>query len=139
MDEDETAGVQAPPLAAVVAKATGAEQDRAGRLCVNDDLTIAGHPDILVTGDMMSLDKLPGVAKDAMQQGHYAGRSAAPSRRLCLFPRSRNMWAARFGRHRDYERPCGRGRFNGGIDRDQPIEPVKSEHPPDGLGGDHQP
>jgi NADH:ubiquinone reductase (H+-translocating) len=69
-----TAGVQAPPLAAEVAKATGAKQDRAGRLCVNDDLTIPGHPDILVTGDMMSLDKLPGVAEVAMQQGHYAGR-----------------------------------------------------------------
>jgi NADH:ubiquinone reductase (H+-translocating) len=69
-----TAGVQAPPLAAAVAKATGAEQDRAGRICVNDDLTIPGHPDILVTGDMMSLDKLPGVAEVAMQTGHHAGR-----------------------------------------------------------------
>jgi NADH dehydrogenase len=69
-----TAGVQAPPLAAAVAKATGAEQDRAGRLCVSDDLTIPGHPDILVTGDMMSLDKLPGLAEVAMQSGHYAGR-----------------------------------------------------------------
>jgi NADH dehydrogenase len=69
-----TAGVEAPPLAAAVAKATGAEQDRAGRICVNDDLTIPGHPDILVTGDMMSLDKLPGVAEVAMQTGHYAGR-----------------------------------------------------------------
>ena len=69
-----TAGIQAPPLAAAVAKATGAEQDRAGRLCVGDDLTIPGHPDILVTGDMMSLDKLPGVAEVAMQTGIYAGR-----------------------------------------------------------------
>src|SRR5206468_5133194 len=68
-----TAGVQAPPLAAAVAKATGAEQDRAGRLCVSDDLTIPGHPDILATGDMISLDKLPGVAEVAMQTGHYAG------------------------------------------------------------------
>lgn len=69
-----TAGVQAPPLAAAVAKATGAEQDRAGRIIVEADLTIPGHPDILVTGDMMSLDKLPGVAEVAMQTGHYAGR-----------------------------------------------------------------
>jgi NADH dehydrogenase len=69
-----TAGVQAPPLATAVAKATGAEQDRAGRICVDKDLTISGHPDILVTGDMMSLDKLPGVAEVAMQTGHYAGR-----------------------------------------------------------------
>jgi len=69
-----TAGVQAPALAAEVAKATGAEQDRAGRLCADKDLTIPGHPDILVTGDMMSLDKLPGLAEVAMQSGHYAGR-----------------------------------------------------------------
>ena len=72
-----TAGVQAPPLAAEVAKATGAEQDRAGRICVNKDLTIPGHPDILVTGDMMSLDKLPGMAEVAMQTGHYAGHKIA--------------------------------------------------------------
>jgi len=69
-----TAGIQAPPLAAAVAKATGAQQDRAGRIIVDKDLTIPGHPDILVTGDMMSLDKLPGVAEVAMQTGHYAGR-----------------------------------------------------------------
>jgi len=69
-----TAGVQAPALAAEVAKATGAEQDRTGRLCVDKDLTVPGHPDILVTGDMMSLDKLPGVAEVAMQTGYYAGR-----------------------------------------------------------------
>ena len=72
-----TAGVQAPALAAEVAKATGADQDRAGRLCVGKDLTVPGHPDILVTGDMMSLDKLPGVAEVAMQTGHYAGRKVA--------------------------------------------------------------
>ena len=69
-----TAGVQAPPLATAVAKATGAEQDRAGRLCVSDDLTLPGHPDILATGDMISLDKLPGVAEVAMQTGLYTGR-----------------------------------------------------------------
>ncbi len=69
-----TAGVQAPPLAAAVAKATGAEQDRAGRIVADKDLTIPGHRDILVAGDMMSLDRLPGVAEVAMQTGHYAGR-----------------------------------------------------------------
>jgi NADH dehydrogenase len=69
-----TAGVEAPPLAAAVAKATGAEQDRAGRIVVGKDCAIPGHPEILVTGDMMSLDKLPGVAEVAMQTGIYAGR-----------------------------------------------------------------
>ena len=72
-----TAGVAAPPLAAAVAKATGAEQDRAGRLLCGPDLSLRGHPDILVTGDMMSLDKLPGVAEVAMQTGLYAGRRIA--------------------------------------------------------------
>src|SRR5215468_3763834 len=68
-----TAGVEAPPLAHMVAKATGAEQDRAGRLLCGKDLSLPGHPDILVTGDMMCLDKLPGVAEVAMQSGLYAG------------------------------------------------------------------
>jgi NADH:ubiquinone reductase (H+-translocating) len=69
-----TAGVEAPPLAHMVAKATGAEQDRAGRLLCGKDLSLPGHPDILVTGDLMSLDKLPGVAETAMQTGLYAAR-----------------------------------------------------------------
>jgi NADH dehydrogenase len=69
-----TAGVEAPPLAHMVAKATGAEQDRAGRLLCGKDLSLPGHPDILVTGDLMCLDKLPGVAETAMQTGLYAAR-----------------------------------------------------------------
>jgi NADH:ubiquinone reductase (H+-translocating) len=69
-----TAGVEAPPFAAALARATGAEQDRAGRILVQDDLTISGHPEISVVGDMMSLRKLPGVAEVAMQSGLYAGR-----------------------------------------------------------------
>ena len=69
-----TAGVTAPPFASAVAKATGASQDKAGRIAVRDDLTIDGHPEISVTGDMMSLRKLPGVAEVAMQAGLYAAR-----------------------------------------------------------------
>jgi NADH:ubiquinone reductase (H+-translocating) len=69
-----TAGVQAPPVAEEVAKATGAQQDRAGRIVVGKDLTVPGHPEIMVIGDMMSLDKLPGVAEVAMQTGLYAGQ-----------------------------------------------------------------
>jgi NADH dehydrogenase len=72
-----TAGVEAPPIAAAVAAATGAQQDRAGRIVVGPDLSIPGHPEILVTGDVMSLDKLPGVAEVAMQTGLYAGRKIA--------------------------------------------------------------
>lgn len=69
-----TAGVEAPPFAAALATATGAEHDRAGRIVVRDDLTIPGHPGISVIGDMMSLRELPGVAEVAMQSGLYAGR-----------------------------------------------------------------
>jgi NADH:ubiquinone reductase (H+-translocating) len=69
-----TAGVAAPPLAEVVAKATGAETDRAGRLLCGKDLSLPSHPEILVTGDLMCLDKLPGVAEVAMQSGLYAAR-----------------------------------------------------------------
>ena len=69
-----TAGVEAPPLATALARATGAEQDRAGRIKVEPDLTIPGHPEIRVVGDLMSLDRLPGMAEVAMQTGAYAGR-----------------------------------------------------------------
>jgi NADH dehydrogenase len=72
-----TAGVAAPPAAAAIATATGAKQDRAGRIEVGPDLSIPGHPEIMVTGDVMSLNKLPGVAEVAMQTGLYAGRKIA--------------------------------------------------------------
>jgi NADH:ubiquinone reductase (H+-translocating) len=68
------AGVEAPLFANALAKATGAAQDRAGRIQVEPDLTIPGHPEISVVGDMKNLDALPGVAEVAMQSGLYAGR-----------------------------------------------------------------
>jgi NADH:ubiquinone reductase (H+-translocating) len=68
-----TAGVEAPAFAKALADATGAETDRAGRIAVLPDLTIPGHPEISVIGDLMSLGKLPGVAEVAMQGGLYAG------------------------------------------------------------------
>jgi NADH dehydrogenase len=74
-----TAGVEAPPIAAALARATGAAQDRAGRIAVEPDLTISGHPEIRVTGDVMSLKRLPGLAEVAMQTGAYAGRSVRHS------------------------------------------------------------
>ncbi|MEU6658651.1 NAD(P)/FAD-dependent oxidoreductase [Streptomyces sp. NPDC046821] len=70
-----TAGVEAPPIAGALARATGVEQDRAGRIPVEPDLTLAGHPEIRVTGDVMSLNRLPGLAEVAMQSGAYAGRA----------------------------------------------------------------
>ncbi len=64
----------APSVADVVARAFGAEQDRAGRIKVGRDLTLPGHPEVSAVGDVMSLDQLPGVAEVAMQAGFYAGR-----------------------------------------------------------------
>ncbi|GAA0578774.1 NAD(P)/FAD-dependent oxidoreductase [Paractinoplanes ferrugineus] len=71
------AGVAAPPLARKIAEVTGARTDRAGRLFVEKDLTVPGHPEIFVLGDMMNLndehgDQLPGVAQVAIQGGRYA-------------------------------------------------------------------
>jgi NADH dehydrogenase len=66
------AGVQASPLGRTLAEQSGAELDRAGRVLVNPDLTLPGHPEVFVVGDMISLDKLPGVAQVAIQGGRYA-------------------------------------------------------------------
>jgi NADH dehydrogenase len=46
--------------------------DRAGRVKVNDDLTLPGHPEVFVVGDMIALKNLPGVAQVAIQGGKYA-------------------------------------------------------------------
>ncbi|KAF0966005.1 NAD(P)/FAD-dependent oxidoreductase [Rhodococcus sp. T7] len=67
-----SAGVQASPLGKQIADQSDAEIDRAGRVLVNPDLSVPGHPDVFVIGDMMSLDKLPGLAQVAMQGGKYA-------------------------------------------------------------------
>ena len=66
------AGVSASPLGAQIAKATGAEVDRAGRVVVNKDLTLPGHPEIFVLGDMMSFPSVPGVAQGAIQSARFA-------------------------------------------------------------------
>ncbi|WP_148573084.1 NAD(P)/FAD-dependent oxidoreductase [Nocardioides caldifontis] len=68
------AGVQASPLGKILAEQTGAPLDRAGRIGVNPDTTLPGHPEVFVIGDMMSLDNLPGVAQVAIQQGKYAAK-----------------------------------------------------------------
>src|SRR3954447_24423563 len=67
------AGVQASPLGKQLAEQTGAEIDRAGRLKTLPDLTLPGHPEIFVIGDMLGLG-LPGVAQVAMQSGKYASK-----------------------------------------------------------------
>ena len=69
------AGVQASPLAAMLAKDTGAGTDRAGHIEVLADCTLPGHPEVFAVGDMMSLKGLPGVAEVAMQSGIHAART----------------------------------------------------------------
>jgi NADH dehydrogenase len=68
------AGVQASPLAKMLAEKTGAQTDRAGRISVNPDCTLPGHPEVFAIGDMVSLNKLPGVAQPALQEGKYVGK-----------------------------------------------------------------
>jgi NADH:ubiquinone reductase (H+-translocating) len=71
------AGVEASPLARALAQATGADVDRAGRIAVLPDLTLPGHPEVFVVGDMMALEELPGVAEVAMQGGLHAANTIA--------------------------------------------------------------
>lgn len=73
------AGVQASPLGKLLAEAAGVSADRSGRVPVQADLTVAGHPELFVIGDMASLigpdgQPLPALAPVAMQQGTYAAR-----------------------------------------------------------------
>jgi NADH dehydrogenase len=70
------AGVKASPLGKVLAERTGVECDRAGRVIVEPDLSIKGHPNIFVIGDLAHFahqdgKPLPGVAPVAMQEGEY--------------------------------------------------------------------
>lgn len=76
------AGVTASRLAQHLAEAAGAELDKAGRLAVAPDLTLAGHPEVLCIGDMVSVRDtagrplgLPGLAPVAIQQGRYASKA----------------------------------------------------------------
>jgi NADH:ubiquinone reductase (H+-translocating) len=75
------AGVAAASIAGRLAEAAGVETDRAGRMTVEPDLTLPGHPEVMALGDMVrvksadgGVQDLPGVAPVAMQQGRYAGR-----------------------------------------------------------------
>lgn len=73
-----TAGVKASPLGQALADATGVSLDRGGRVMVEPDLTVSGHPEIFVIGDLASCahqdgKPLPGVAQVAIQQGQYVG------------------------------------------------------------------
>ena len=75
------AGVSASRLAGRLGELTGAELDRAGRVAVEPDLTLPGHPEVFALGDMVQVRGadgtpvvFPGVAPVAMQQGRYAAK-----------------------------------------------------------------
>ena len=68
------AGVRAAPLAELIAEATGSPTDRAGRVTVTPDCSLASHPEVFVVGDMMDLEGLPGLAEVAMQTGAHAAK-----------------------------------------------------------------
>jgi NADH dehydrogenase len=76
------AGVRASPLAKMLADASGGEVDRAGRVTVEGDLSLPGHPEVMALGDMVRVRDgqtaepvtLPGLAPVAMQEGRYAAR-----------------------------------------------------------------
>jgi NADH dehydrogenase len=73
------AGVQASTFVRTVATATGAETDRAGRIIVNPDLAVPGHPEIIALGDAAVQPwkegrPVPGVAQGAIQAGKHAAR-----------------------------------------------------------------
>jgi NADH dehydrogenase len=66
--------------ASFVGKSLGVERDRAGRVIVNEDLTIPGHPEVQVIGDLANFSHqtgkpLPGVSPVAMQQGRHAAQN----------------------------------------------------------------
>ena len=68
-------------MAGQLGQLTGAEVDRAGRVAVEPELTLPGHPEVIALGDRVrvrapggTIEELPGVAPVAMQQGRYAAR-----------------------------------------------------------------
>jgi NADH dehydrogenase len=73
------AGVLASPLGIILFKKADAPVDKLGRVLVNPDLSVPGHPEIFVIGDLANFSHqtgkpLPGVAQPAIQQGHYVGK-----------------------------------------------------------------
>jgi len=73
-----SAGVHASPFGRVMERRAGAQLDKSGRVFVNPDLTVPGHPEIFVIGDLAHSEEkgrvLPGVAQVALQGGAYAAR-----------------------------------------------------------------
>ena len=74
------AGIKASPLGKAIADQTGAPLDRIGRVIVEPDLSVPGHPNLFIAGDLAHYahdhdGPLPGTASTAMQQGNYLATS----------------------------------------------------------------
>ena len=69
------AGTRASGLGALLAESVGAEVDKQGRVLVEPDCSLPGHPEIFVVGDLMALDDLPAVAEVAIQSGAHAAHT----------------------------------------------------------------
>ncbi len=119
------AGVSASPLARLLGEATGAPVDRSGRVAVLPDLSLPGHPEISVVGDMAAMHShvpgqppkpVPGVSPGAKQ----AGRTAASNllRRLCGEP-------AEAFQYRDYGNLATIGRGAAVVDLATPLGPLR--------------
>jgi NADH:ubiquinone reductase (H+-translocating) len=79
------AGVHPVALTDSLARATGASTDRGGRIEVNPDLTVPGHPEISVIGDVAHVEgadgrPLPGLATVAIQQAHHVAKAVRSGR-----------------------------------------------------------
>src|SRR5581483_3082604 len=70
-----SAGVQASPLGRSLAAQAGVEPTGTGQVPVEPDCTLPGHPEVFVAGDLMALDRLPGLAEVAIQSGRHAART----------------------------------------------------------------
>jgi NADH dehydrogenase len=70
------AGVQASPIGEMVG-----EVDRAGRVLVEPDLSLPGHPEVFVAGDLAAVEGVPGVAPAAIQMGRHVGRLITSGKR----------------------------------------------------------
>jgi NADH dehydrogenase len=70
------AGVAASPIGAMVG-----EVDRSGRVLVEPDLSVPGHPEVFVAGDLAAVEGVPGVAPAAMQMGRHVARVIASGTR----------------------------------------------------------
>lgn len=69
------AGVQGSELGQTLAEQSGAGLDRTGRVLVQPDLSLPGHPEVFVIGDLMSFPDVPGMAQGAIQSGRHAAKT----------------------------------------------------------------